>query len=107
MEQKLIPYPFSYDDDEDERSRLMNKILKQMFGGNLWSPVSKNAEPIDDVLDIGCGSAVWAQEVANAYPTTQITGFDIREPHQMSTSSGNFTFVQGDMCEHFHLRFGL
>lgn len=43
------------------------------------SPIADTAQ---NILDVGTGSGIWAKEVADEYPSTVVTGFDLSPPPQ-------------------------
>lgn len=44
------------------------------------------------VLDIGCGTGIWARDVAHAYPHAHVLGIDIAPPPLTTLGPGNCTF---------------
>lgn len=49
-------------------------VLMQTFGTHVLAPLS---EPPLAVLDVACGTGLWARDVARACPEARVTGFDI------------------------------
>lgn len=59
-----------------ELARLMHqdRLLAKVLG---LFPESLDLSGFRSILDIGCGPGGWALEVANRFPSIQVTGFDI------------------------------
>lgn len=98
-------------------------VLCQAFGSHVLAPLS---HPPQSVLDVACGTGLWARDVARTYPQARVTGFDIN--HQQFDRSleegswrgddllpSNCSFMQADALHPFpypddsfdytHLRF--
>ncbi|KAG7093634.1 hypothetical protein E1B28_007298 [Marasmius oreades] len=50
------------------------------------------------VMDIGCGSGIWAIEMARMYPNAQVVGLDLVE-QTYPDAPENFKFIQGDVTK--------
>src|SRR5579859_2108688 len=63
-----------------EMARLIDQdhLINQGMGG-LLSERSNDFSGIRHILDIGCGPAGWALEVAFALPEIEVIGFDISQ----------------------------
>jgi len=57
------------------RLLLQDPLINEMIGGLF--PEQEDLDGIDRILDISCGSADWALEVARSYSEKKITGIDI------------------------------
>ncbi|CAG8453015.1 6646_t:CDS:10 [Diversispora eburnea] len=49
-----------------------------------------------EILDVGCGSAVWLMEMSTIYPHSKFTGIDKIKHHSMPS---NIKFVQSDITD--------
>ena len=60
-----------------EMARLLQqgRLLTEMMNGLF--PAAFDVSEIHDVLDIACGPGGWVLDVARAYPSMHVTGFDI------------------------------
>ena len=52
-----------------------SRIATQVLGGHV--PHTLDLSQFHHVLDVACGPGTWALDVAQDYPQTQVTGFDI------------------------------
>ncbi|KAF4631489.1 hypothetical protein G7Y89_g6640 [Cudoniella acicularis] len=64
---------------------------KQRLGKSLFTPLP---EHLDSILDIGCGTGVWALAVAAERPSTQVIATDLTLPKTLPPS--NVKFLQSD-----------
>jgi len=81
-----------------ENNRLANKVNPKEF---IRDYLQKIITPCATILDVGCGPANIAQEIANAYPDTTVTGLDI-SAHRLSVvcqalSAKNLSLVAGNV----------
>jgi ubiquinone/menaquinone biosynthesis C-methylase UbiE len=58
---------------ETERLDDLQLGFRNILGKNIFAPCS---DP-KDILDLGAGSGAWCVEVANEFPTAQVSGFDL------------------------------
>lgn len=75
---------------EDMKHHMWRLVLN---GGLHLAPIGDNPQKI---LDVGTGSGIWAMQTADAYPSAQITGFDI-SPVQPSWVPPNLQFEVDDL----------
>jgi ubiquinone/menaquinone biosynthesis C-methylase UbiE len=90
---------FVVEESGSEMAWLMNndRMVTQAMGGLF--PEGTDVAAMQDVLDIACGPGLWTVDVAQAYPETQVVGFDCSEPmiqyagaHARSRGIQNVTF---------------
>ncbi|KAF2190951.1 S-adenosyl-L-methionine-dependent methyltransferase [Zopfia rhizophila CBS 207.26] len=77
------------DEAECDRSDLIHHIYGMLLGGQLILAPIKEPKRI---LDIGCGTGIWAMDVADQYPEAEVFGTDI-SPIQPSWVPPNLQFV--------------
>ncbi|GME53029.1 Methyltransferase type 11 [Neofusicoccum parvum] len=82
------------DEDEIERLDFCHHLFTLRIGGKLHlAPLSNN---IQDVLDLGTGTGIWAIEMGDEYPTAQVLGNDL-SPIQPRFIPPNVRFEVDDM----------
>lgn len=99
------PYVLPKDDREVQRLDFQHYMLRYLMRGNYAAPVTTPTS----ILDVGCGTARWATEMANVFPDTSVIGVDLVPPPTEKESSvagspadrrpDNFAFVQGNVLE--------
>lgn len=82
------------DESEQDRLDLQHHILKLCLGGKLTATTF--SEPPQRVFDIGCGTGIWAIELGDQYPESQITGVDL-SPIQAKWVPPNVDFELDDV----------
>ncbi|KAK0466997.1 S-adenosyl-L-methionine-dependent methyltransferase [Desarmillaria tabescens] len=100
----LKPYQLPTDVAEMKRLGLQHRLWCLMIGGlyptsiadALQNIMRENAHPT--IADIGCGSAVWAMEMARLFPEGEVVGFDLHE-QTYADAPKNFRFMQSDLAE--------
>ncbi|KAK2790791.1 hypothetical protein FQN53_008614 [Emmonsiellopsis sp. PD_33] len=86
--------------DEAEKDRLdMNhQILRIVMHGKLFeAPVPQN---VQRVLDVGCGTGLWAIEFADDHPSAEVLGVDL-QPIQPTLVPPNLKFEIDDVEDEF------
>ncbi|RCH94171.1 hypothetical protein CU097_013822 [Rhizopus azygosporus] len=87
--------------DEEEQFRLMaqHSVIKDLFGGNILSSVTKNLDFNKEltVLDVGCGSGVWLMDTICEYPKCKYYGCDMVDV--INRKLANFTFNIGNVLQ--------
>ncbi len=100
------PYVFPKDKIEGDRLDLQHYLYRQALGGNYRAPIRQPRA----ILDVACGTGIWAREMAVEFKRAQVTGFDIdRTPMEASLArlgpSGqfppNFHFLEADALKPF------
>ncbi|RAL58729.1 hypothetical protein DID88_003035 [Monilinia fructigena] len=90
-------YAYPNDDMEQERLDLQHHICSLTFDGKLFTaPV--DAERVERVLDVGCGTGIWTTDFADEYPQATVLGIDL-SPIQPMFIPPNAMFQVDDMEE--------
>ncbi|KAK0239141.1 S-adenosyl-L-methionine-dependent methyltransferase [Armillaria nabsnona] len=98
------PYQLPTDVAEMNRLGLQHRLWFLMIGGlyptfivdALQGIMRENVHPT--VADIGCGSAIWAMEMARLFPESEVVGFDLNEQGYPDAPE-NFRFKQCDLSK--------
>lgn len=115
-----VPYALPKDDQEISRLDFQHYMLRQLVQGNYAAPLRQPRA----ILDVGCGTGRWAEEMAAEFPGTQVVAFDLVPPpadagqlvtQTLSLRPVNYAFVQGSLLdglpfpdasfEYVHMRF--
>ncbi|RUS24065.1 hypothetical protein BC938DRAFT_474182 [Jimgerdemannia flammicorona] len=78
-------YIFPNDTAEQARLDLQHHLIVFTLGGHYVAPVGNRLEQGIKVLETGCGTGVWAMDMARKYPRSQFTGTDIISPEIVAT----------------------
>lgn len=101
------PYVMPKDKIEGDRLNLQHHLLKVAASGNYRAPLRQAPRAI---LDVACGTGIWARELAAQYPRARVVGFDYdRTPLDRALEvlgpgdqfPTNFRFVEANMFERF------
>ncbi|KAJ3033364.1 hypothetical protein HDV00_006472 [Rhizophlyctis rosea] len=93
-------YVLPNDDEEMDRLHLQHYVMKLQFKSNFSAPVSSLLHtPGAKVLDVGCGSGIWAFEMASDFPKSHITGFDLSPVQPSNVKPKNVEFLTGDLTK--------
>jgi SAM-dependent methyltransferase len=86
-------YMLPNDEIESNRLEMQHKMWRITLDEKLHlAPIGPDPQ---NVLDIGCGTGVWASAFADAYPSAQVTGTDLSQPQPEHTPA-NCTFKISD-----------
>ncbi|KAH6692570.1 S-adenosyl-L-methionine-dependent methyltransferase [Plectosphaerella plurivora] len=94
-------YVLPNDDQEQERLNLQHHIWRLLIGGRLYTApltLPKNGDDDADsfrILDLGCGTGVWAIEMADEIPAADVFGVDL-SPIQPEWTPPNCRFHVDD-----------
>ncbi|WP_236038860.1 class I SAM-dependent methyltransferase [Ktedonobacter robiniae] len=83
-----------------KRQDFQHYLLRAILKGNALAPLHNPTS----ILDIGCATGRWCQEMAATYPYANIVGFDQVSPLALPRSLAfpeNCRFVQGNVLEEF------
>ncbi|KNZ71919.1 hypothetical protein J132_05193 [Termitomyces sp. J132] len=74
-------YPLPVDTPEQERLKVMHRVLYLLIGAHYVGPVSDVLAPTDEreklVLDLCTGTGQWVMDMAREFPHVQFRGIDI------------------------------
>jgi SAM-dependent methyltransferase len=71
------PYLLPKDGQEVNRLNYQHYIFRQILQGNCFAPVHDLLQRGGTVLDSGCGTGRWGDEIARGYPQVQVMNFDL------------------------------
>lgn len=88
------PYILPWNRDEANRLDFQHYLLRQAMSGIYRAPIQR----VRNILDVGCGTGRWAQEMAQAFPEANVIGLDIFEAPEdnVSIKPINYQFVMAD-----------
>ncbi|KAF4993550.1 hypothetical protein FGRMN_6409 [Fusarium graminum] len=82
------------DDRQQEAEDLIHELFRIVLGGNLYqAPIVDNPR---NILDVGCGTGIWAIEMADMHPTAEVVGVDL-SPIQPNFIPPNCIFEVDDI----------
>ncbi|KAH7017107.1 S-adenosyl-L-methionine-dependent methyltransferase [Ilyonectria destructans] len=82
------------DDRQQDAEDLMHEMFRIILDGNLYeAPISDTPQA---VLDLGCGTGIWAIEFADEHPSAEVIGVDL-SPIQPSFVPPNCKFEVDDI----------
>ncbi|KAM5344006.1 hypothetical protein ACJ41O_012543 [Fusarium nematophilum] len=82
------------DDRQQEAEDLIHELFRIVLGGKLYeAPIGNNPQ---SVLDIGCGTGIWAIEFADLHPSAEVIGVDL-SPIQPNFIPPNCRFEVDDI----------
>jgi SAM-dependent methyltransferase len=90
------PYLLPKDAQEDERLRFQHYALHHAFGNHYLAPISPD---VRTMLDVGCGTGIWAIDMAQQFPHAHIVGVDIALTSLPHTLPDACLFAQADVLQ--------
>src|SRR5579883_3390033 len=72
-----VPYALPKDLEEGQRLNLQHYIFRYVLRGNYAAPLT---EAVTTILDVGSGTGIWGQEMAQLFPSARIFGLDLEPP---------------------------
>ncbi|RHZ88440.1 hypothetical protein Glove_22g167 [Diversispora epigaea] len=85
------------DEDEDKFSYKFQNNESELWESYFSSPISTILKLGGiEILDVGCGSAIWLMKMSTIYPHSKFTGIDIIKHRSMPS---NVKFVQSDITD--------
>jgi len=84
---------------EIHRLDFQHYLLRQVLKGNYVAPLIPTL--IRSMVDVGCGTGRWAQEMSLAFPLAEVVGFDLTQEHQVTLPGvrSNYRFRQGNLLD--------
>ncbi|KAK3986961.1 S-adenosyl-L-methionine-dependent methyltransferase [Cladorrhinum sp. PSN332] len=102
-------YVLPNDEDEQERMDLQHHIWRLLIQGSLYTAPIQIPEPGDEIsgefriLDLGCGTGIWAIDMADEHPRASVFGVDL-SPIQPDWVPGNCRFHVDDYEDNWTYR---
>ncbi|CAM1509719.1 Fc.00g000540.m01.CDS01 [Cosmosporella sp. VM-42] len=92
-------YVMPNDDQEQERLDLQHHLFLLTFEDKLYlSPAGRQGHKLQNVLDVGTGTGLWALDFADEHPEAQVIGVDL-SPIQSAFVPPNLNFQVDDLEE--------
>jgi len=92
-------YAFPNDEVEQHRDDMKHSLSQMLSdGAYFFAPVADKLVEGGEVLDLGTGTGIWAMELGDKYPKTQVTGIDL-SPIQPTLVPENVHFYVDDFEE--------
>jgi len=86
-------YIFPRHASEVDRLDLQHYALQEVLDANYLAPVAAAAA----ILDVGCGTGLWAAELCAEFPEAVVVGFDLVPSRPQPPS--NYRFVRGNLLQ--------
>lgn len=80
-------------DTEMQRLNAIHWAMRELWQSSVRVPI---VHPAVKILDVGCGNGIWAREVAEVLPRSQVTGVDLsptylfEEPNRLIPNNLSF-----------------
>ncbi|KAJ3040436.1 hypothetical protein HDV00_010872 [Rhizophlyctis rosea] len=100
INKKDLVYPMPNDEDEMDRLDIQHYMLRYAYQGNYCAPVTDMlCKRGARILDAGCGSGIWAIEMATDFPNAAVTGIDISPVQSRANKPPNVEFQTVDLTK--------
>lgn len=92
-----LPYTLPKDAPEADRLNFQHYYFRRLFKGLYLVPPR---EPVNSILDMGCGTGRWAHEMALEFPHARVVGLDIEVPRPGTLPMpANLSFLAANVLE--------
>jgi SAM-dependent methyltransferase len=91
-----LPYLLPRHPDEQaeiDRLDVQHYALQEHLGANYLAPLEQPAR----ILDVGCGTGLWAYELCAEFPRAQVVGFDLQVSKRPWPAT--YRFVRGNLLQ--------
>ncbi len=90
-------YILPKDDEEINRLDFQHFMLRNVIQSNYVAPIKPD---VGAILDVGCGTGRWGQEMALQFPQASVVGCDLLEQKAQNTLAPlNYRFIEGDVLK--------
>ncbi|KAF8311492.1 S-adenosyl-L-methionine-dependent methyltransferase [Clavulina sp. PMI_390] len=90
-------YALPNDEREGKRLDLQFQVVKIAQGGLYPASIDAQVRKATRILDIGCGTGIWAAEMAKLLPNAEIFGVDISPVRHQAWHPKNLSFLLGNV----------
>ncbi len=97
VDNHTVPYFLPNDIREINRLDFQHFLVRYAIQRNYVAPIQNPK----GILDVGCGTGRWAQEMAALFPRTKVFGLDVvpDAARESNTRPTNYTFMTGNILE--------
>lgn len=88
-------YNFPNDEPEQDREDMKHQCVKMLCQNQLFFAPIDDGGPLQNILDIGTGTGLWAIEMGDQFPSANVMGIDL-SPIQPEWVPANVHFVVDD-----------
>ncbi|KAG9286984.1 hypothetical protein G9A89_001222 [Geosiphon pyriformis] len=87
-----------FSEKSTDRKELHHVLMKKVWKSLVSAPVlDRLLKDECQVLDVGCGTGAWMQEMAAEYPKSKFTGMDIISNFEIDNANKNAEFFKHDL----------
>lgn len=84
------------DEEEQDRLAFVHHLFRLLIGGDLYrAPITRHNHQPTRILDVGTGTGIWAVEMAEDFPHSEVVGTDL-SPIQERWAPPNCRFFVDD-----------
>ncbi|GER84401.1 hypothetical protein KTAU_30370 [Thermogemmatispora aurantia] len=91
-----VPYLLPKDEAEIDRLNFQHYALMSVQKVHIVVPLENYPQAI---LDVGCGTGLWAREVGHRFPSCRVVGVDVEPPERLPTTPVNVQFLYSDVLK--------